>query len=185
MSRDEAGFTLIELLVAMTAAALLLASLSWSVSRLGKQLAAPAGSDDSAEVAALRPVLVGLLGSAITESGDDLEIDRRSARFVTAAPAAMGGTGHATVRLQVSGPTGNRHLVGAISTNEDGTAERKFRSVHGWKDIIFSAVGEQDEPAALRIDFLETERRDSIVAALKVNVRGDCEFDPISMACRP
>jgi prepilin-type N-terminal cleavage/methylation domain-containing protein len=185
MSRGEAGFTLIELLVAMTAAALLLASLTWTVSRLGRQLEGRVGTGAAAEVAALRPVISSLMGGVQTGSDNGPDINRRDVRFVTAAPGAMGSAGRATVRLHVSGVPGDRHLEGVVRTDEDPPAERRFRSVHGWKDIAFSRIGEEDAPPVLKIDFTGNEDRQSIVAAARINTQGDCVFDPISMACRP
>ena len=188
MRQLEAGFTLIELLVAMTAAGLLLAGLSWSVSRLGKQLGPPDRLAPGEEVAAFDPLLRSLVAGARPEDGQTLSFSRDSVRFLTAVPQAMGGRGEAEVRLGVAGSAGARFLEGSIAPNAQAGGARKFRMTGLWDTIrILPLEGDSDAngPAGMKIDFRSPGRAAGLVALTKVNTAADCVFDLISMACRP
>lgn len=188
MKQSEAGFTLIELLVAMTAAGLLLAALSWTVSQLGRQLGPPDRLLPEEEVAAFESALQSLVAGARPEDGQTLNFSRDAVSFVTALPLTMGGKGDADVRLSVSGGAGARFLEGTISPRVGGIASRSFRMKGLWTSIRLEPVeGEADAPgpAALKIAFGAPGRTAALVATTRVNTAADCVFDLISMACRP
>lgn len=188
MKQSEAGFTLIELLVAMTAAGLLLAALSWSVSRLGKQLGPPDRLVLEDEVTAFDPVLRSLAAGARPEDGQTLNFSRDAVRFVTAVPQAMGGRGEAEVRLGVAGSAGARFLEGSIAPGAEAGGARKFRMTGLWDMIrILPLEGDADVsgPSGMKIEFRSPGRAAGLVALTKVNTAADCVFDLISMACRP
>jgi prepilin-type N-terminal cleavage/methylation domain-containing protein len=188
VKQSEAGFTLIELLVAMTAAGLLLASLSWSVSRLGRQLNPAENLLPEEEVAAFEPVLQSLVAGAHADDGEALVFSRNELRFVAAVPQALGGRGDADVRLRVDGSSGARLLEGEIRPQAEGSAPRQFRMSGRWDAIgiepLKSEAGDR-ENAGVRFDFRKGERMVSLTASTKINTAADCVFDPISMACRP
>ena len=188
MKQSEAGFTLIELLVAMTAAGLLLAGLSWSVSRLGKQLGPPERLAPEEEVAAFDPLLRSLVAGARPEDGQALNFTRDSVRFVAAVPQAMGGGGEAEVRIGVAGSAGARFLEGSLAPRGKAGDTRKFRMSGLWDRIrILPLEGDADAigPAGMKIDFQGSGRVAGLVALTRVNTAADCVFDLISMACRP
>ena len=188
MRQSDAGFTLIELLVAMTAAGLLLASLSWSVSRLGRQMNPADNLVPENEVASFEPVLQSIVAGARANEGEALVFSRDELRFVAAVPQALGGRGDADVRLRVGGSSGARFLEGEIRARAEGTDSRQFRMNGRWDAIriepLKSEAGDQ-ENSGVRLDFRRAERTVSLVASTKINTAADCIFDPISMACRP
>ena len=188
MRQSEAGFTLIELLVAMTAAGLLLASLSWSVSRLGRQLNPAESLMPEDEVAAFEPVLQSLVAAAHADDGEALVFSRNELRFVASVPQALGGRGDADVSLRVGGSTGSRFLEGEIKPQAEGSAPVQFRMSGRWDVIgiepLKSEAGDR-ENAGVRLDFRRGHRTVSLAASTKINTAADCVFDPISMACRP
>lgn len=188
MRQSEAGFTLIELLVAMTAAGLLLASLSWSVSRLGRQLNPADSVVPENEVAAFEPVLQSLVAGARADEGEALAFSPGELRFVAAVPQALGGRGDADVKLRVAGSSGARFLEGEIRPQAEGSAPAQFRMNGRWDAIgiepLKSEAGDR-ENAGVRLDFRRGDRTVSLAASTKINTAADCVFDPISMACRP
>lgn len=188
MKQSEAGFTLIELLVAMTAAGLLLASLSWSVSRLGRQLNPAENRLPEDEVAAFEPVLQSLVAGAHADDGEALVFSRNELRFVAAVPQALGGRGDADVSLRVGGSSGARFLEGEIKPQAEGNTPAQFRMSGRWDAIgiepLKSEAGDRDN-AGVRLDFRKGDRTVSLAASTKINTAADCVFDPISMACRP
>src|SRR5688572_10413805 len=91
----EHGFTLIELLVAMVAGSMLLASLTWTLSSLGRELAASRQAEPRQRLAASAPMVVNLIERIVPPSSGDPAIvaEPRRLAFVTMPPLALGTVG--------------------------------------------------------------------------------------------
>ena len=99
----EHGFTLVELLVALVAGSMLLASLSWTLTSLGRELRASRLAEPTARADAAAPVLAGLIEQMFPAGKDEAAIvaEPRHLAFATLPPAALGAVGPVRATLDI------------------------------------------------------------------------------------
>lgn len=187
------GFTLIELLVAMTAGALLLASLGWVVSTLGRQARDDPRAGELHSLLAARAVLTNLIESGENTREHPLLVEKDRLSVRTSPPQALGPVGPIELTLAVVRTRDGEDLVARLSVDEvrlPPEAAEPFPLLSGYERIEFEPVltttSEEPQVEAVRIRLRSASGQENeIVAAPRVNSSGSCIFDPISMACRP
>lgn len=193
----EHGFTLVELLVAMVAGSMLLASLTWTLSTLGRELAASRQAEPRQRLAAAAPMLVNLIERTVPPASDQPAIvaEPRRLAFVTMPPAALGAVGPVRATLTVRGDAGGDSLHARFAPLEatagfpaaalsDRPLLEKYRSI-GFDYRLPAADDPRPLPRLVTIRLVDREGRStSIAAAPRITAGGDCRFDPVSMTCR-
>lgn len=192
----ETGFTLIELLAAMVAGSMLLASLSWTLASLGRELRATQEAKPRQRLAAAAPILTSLIEQMMPPTKNEAAIvaDPRRLVFVTSPPAALGEAGpvRATLSVRPDAPGESLYL--------------RFEPADGW--AAFPPAARTERPLLrhyrqIRFEYRMPDKEDGLpprlvtirlieqgggaarlAAAPRVTTSGDCRFDPVSMACR-
>jgi prepilin-type N-terminal cleavage/methylation domain-containing protein len=193
----EQGFTLIELLAAMVAGSLILATLSWTLASLGRELTVSRRAEPRQQLSAASPVLANLIAQAHPAAKGQPKIVALPQRleFVTTPPASLGAVGAIrtilSVRRQQSGEALYARFTPADPSAPFPEAARSERPlVEGYRSIRFDYVmpAERDvglPPRLVTISLTDAEGRTSrLAAAPRLTAGGDCRFDPVSMACR-
>jgi prepilin-type N-terminal cleavage/methylation domain-containing protein len=196
MSKSQ-GFTLVELLVAMVAGSLLLATLSWTLATLGRELQSSRQALSRQRLEAVAPVLSNLIEQMLpTPKGEErLAAGPQSLTFVTTAPAALGGAGPVRVTLSVRNEAGGQALFARFAPSHEAApfpaaARAERRLAGGYRRIRFDYAMPADKEAELPPKLVTISLADPdgglvrLVAAPRLNSRGDCRFDPIAMTCR-
>lgn len=187
------GFTLIELLVAMTAGALLLASLGWAVSTLGREAREDPRSEELRQLLAVRAVLTNLIESGENTREHPFLVEANRLTVRTSPPQALGPVGPVELTLTVVRSREGEDLIARLSPEEVALppeAAGPFPLLSGYERIDFepvmAATGDEPQVEAVRIRLRSPSgQENALVAAPRVNSSGSCIFDPISMACRP
>jgi prepilin-type N-terminal cleavage/methylation domain-containing protein len=193
----EHGFTLIELLVAMVAGSMLLASLSWTLSSLGRELAASRRAEPRQRLAASAPILVNLIEQIVPPAAGEPDIIAGPRRFVfvTMPPRALGAVGPVratlSVRADADGDTLHARFEPAQATAgfpaaalSDRPLLEHYRSI-GFEYRLPAANDPRPMPRLVTIRLVDDEGRTTRVAAApRITAGGDCRFDPVSMTCR-
>jgi prepilin-type N-terminal cleavage/methylation domain-containing protein len=193
----ERGFTLIELLVAMVAGSLLLASLSWTLSSLGRELAVSRQAEPRQRLAAAAPMLVNLIERIVPPATDQpaLVVEPRRLVFSTMPPHALGATGPVRVILSVRADAGGDSMLARFEPAEAATglppavrSDRPllehYRSI-GFEYRMPAANEPLPLPRLVTIRLVDKEGRTTrIAAAPRITAGADCRFDPVSMTCR-
>jgi prepilin-type N-terminal cleavage/methylation domain-containing protein len=193
----EHGFTLIELLVAMVAGSLLLATLSWTLATLGRELRSSQRAEPRQRLDAVAPVLANLIEQTLPTAKDERAIVARPQRlvFVTMPPAALGATGPVRATLSVRPHQAGEALYArfepaAAAAAFPAAARAERRLIEGYRHIRFDyALAPKEEaglpPKLVTISLSDAEGRSvRLAAAPRLNSSGACRFDPISMTCR-
>jgi prepilin-type N-terminal cleavage/methylation domain-containing protein len=186
----QSGFTLIELLVAMVAGSLLLATLSWSVATLGRELKASQHVGSGRTLARVAPPLSGLVEQMLPAyaGGEEIVAGPKRLAFTTAPPAALGASGPVRAILSVRSYRGGEALFAAFELS-DGMLVPEQRLTDPYGEIGFAyarADGaiEGLPPKLVTISFADRDGRIArLAAAPRFNRAADCRFDPESMTC--
>lgn len=193
----EAGFTLVELLAAMVAGGLLLASLGWTVSSLGRELARSRDADATGDAAATAALLVTMLEQAypVAKDGSGFEGHGDGLTALVPPPMAAGDAGPMRLTLRVAPAKGGEGLFARLEPVQPGSAfpaaltgERML--LGGYRAIRFDyADGPAEAPPRLpRLIGLTLTAPDGAVrrisAVPRIDSDGRCRFDPVSMECR-
>ena len=193
----QQGFTLVELLAAMIAGSLILATLSWTVSSLARELRASTLAEPRQRLSDVAPALTRLIEQAQPTAKDETKIAAGPKRlaFTTAPPAALGATGAIRAELIVRAAQGGEGLYARFAPADPramlpaGAAE-ELALVEGYRSINFAYEMPKDADAGLpprlvRISLTDKSGRTTrLTAAPRLTAAGDCRFDPVSMACR-
>jgi prepilin-type N-terminal cleavage/methylation domain-containing protein len=195
--RNEGGFTLVELLVALVAGSMLLASLSWTLTSLGRELDSSRQEKIAASADSATPVIAGLIEQMYPVAKDEAAIVARPRflAFRTVPPAALGPVGPVWATLEVrDGPDGQAlyaRFEPADPTASFPAAARQARALaEGYRQIRFDyrLADPKDEgmpPQLVTLSLVDRRGRVSrVVAAPRITSAADCRFDPISMTCR-
>ena len=193
----EHGFTLVELLVALVAGSMLLASLSWTLTSLGRELRASRLAEPAARADATGPVLAGLIEQMFPTAKDEPAIitEPRRLGFLTAPPAALGAVGPVRASLDVRDRPDGQALYLRLEPADPAApfpaAAREARPlVEGYRSIRFAyrladPKAEGMPPRLVTLSLVDRRGRISRIAATpRITSVGDCRFDPISMTCR-
>ena len=196
-TRRRTGFTLIELLVAMVAGSLLLATLTWTLASLGRELTSSRRAEPLQQMNAVAPVLANLIEQAFPTAKGERRIvaEPRRLTFVTAPPAALGATGPVRATLSVQAEKGGEALFARFEPADPAAAfpaaaRTDRRLIHGYRQIRFGYLmpAEKDSglpPRLVTIGLVDRAGRIvRIAAAPRLTTSGDCRFDPVSMTCR-
>jgi prepilin-type N-terminal cleavage/methylation domain-containing protein len=195
--RGQEGFTLIELLASMIAGSLILATLSWTLSSLGRELRASTLAEPRQRLSEVAPALIRLIEQAQPTAKDEAKIAAGPKRlaFTTAPPAALGATGAIRAEIIVRSVEGGEGLYARFAPADaraalpPGAAE-ELTLVEGYRSIDFAYEMPKDvdsglPPRLVRISLTDRSGRTTrLTAAPRLTAAGDCRFDPISMACR-
>lgn len=194
----EHGFTLVELLVALVAGSMLLASLSWTLTSLGRELRASRLAEPETRADAAAPVVAGLIEQMLPTGKDEAAIVAESGRlaFSTLPPAALGAVGPVRATLEIRGQPDGQALYARFEPTDPAapfpTAAAEARPlVEGYRSIRFDyrladAKDESLPPRLVTLSLVDRRGRLTRVAATpRITSSGDCRFDPISMTCRP
>jgi prepilin-type N-terminal cleavage/methylation domain-containing protein len=197
VGQSQRGFTLIELLVAMVAGSFLLASLSWTLMSLGRELTVSRMSQSRQELAAVAPIVAGLIDQAMPRGRDEPPIitEPRRLVFITAPPAALGAVGPIRATLTVQSDVQGESLHARFEPvdpvmrfPQEARAERVL--IRHYRQIRFDYRMATDKesglpPRLVTISLVDREGRPARFAATpRLTTSGDCRFDPISMTCR-
>jgi prepilin-type N-terminal cleavage/methylation domain-containing protein len=193
----EHGFTLIELLAAMVAGSLILATLSWTLATLGRELGAAKSAEPRNLVNAAAPILVGLIEQAYPTQKDEptFVAGTREMEFMTTPPASLGAVGPVRATLSVRPANGGDALYASFAPADAGAyfpaAARQERLLaEGYRSIRFDYLLQDDKhkelpPRLVTIILADAKGRATrIAAAPRLTAGGDCRFDPVSMTCR-
>ncbi len=193
----QQGFTLVELLVALVAGSMLLASLTWTLTSLGRELRASRLAETAARADAAAPVLAGLIEQMFPAAKDDPEIvaEPRRFAFATLPPAALGAVGPVRATLEVRDRPEGQALYARFepadpSASFPATAREARPLIEGYRQIRFDyrladAKDEGMPPHLVTLSLVDRRGRITrIAAAPRITSGGDCRFDPISMTCR-
>jgi prepilin-type N-terminal cleavage/methylation domain-containing protein len=193
----EHGFTLIELLVAMVAGSMLLASLSWTLSSLGRELAASRQAEPRQRLAASAPMLVSLIEQIVPPASDQPVVvaEPRRLAFVTMPPLALGAVGPVRATFSVRADAEGDSLYvrfqsaeGAAAFPASALSDRPL--LEHYRRISFeyrmpAANDPRPLPRLVTIRLVDKEGRSTMLAAApRITAGGDCRFDPVSMTCR-
>jgi prepilin-type N-terminal cleavage/methylation domain-containing protein len=192
---SDRGFTLVELLAAMVAGALLLASISWIVGRLGQELHDNGEHQLDAQIADIAPSLRTMLSQATPagKEGSSFEGKLHGLSALVPSPMALGSVGPVTLDLDVRPTRRGQALFARVSPH--GTAGNAPPSpdgemlVDGMDDIHFDYVARPANdpvglPLLITIRFSKGADSAALAIAPRVTSDGRCHFDPISMTCR-
>ena len=182
------GFTLIELLVAMTAGALLLASLSWAISRLNRDVLQMKRGSSTRQLLTVSDRLATLISGARAGPNDQITLTDRNLSFVTNPPLSLGAIGLVNAELNVAGRRGDQSLELSLKDDLGRTVGPARPSVllSRQQEVRFAWADDnaaQEKVVAIHVEDPQGEPHD-IVIALRITGDGACQFDPISMACR-
>jgi prepilin-type N-terminal cleavage/methylation domain-containing protein len=191
------GFTLIELLVAMVAGSMLLASLTWTLSSLGRELAASRQAEPRQRLAASAPMLVNLIEQIAAPASDQpaTAAEPRRLSFVTTPPLALGSVGPVRATLSVRADADGDSLYARFAPLEaaagfpaaalsDRPLLENYRSI-SFEYRMPAANDPRLLPRLVTIRLVDREGRSTrIAAAPRIAAGGDCRFDPVSMTCR-
>ena len=196
-SSTEQGFTLVELLVALVAGSMLLASLSWTLTSLGRELRVSRLAETAARADAAAPVVAGLIEQMFPDAKDETAILAEPTRlaFATMPPAALGAVGPVRATFDIRGQADGQALYASFEPVDPAApfpaAAREARPlVEGYKQIRFDyrLADPPDQgmpPRLVTLSLVDRNGRLTRVAATpRMNSSGDCRFDPISMTCR-
>ena len=108
----QQGFTLIELLAAMIAGSLILATLSWTLASLGRELQASTFAEPRQRLSDVAPALTRLIEQAQPTAKGETRIQATPKRlaFTTTPPAALGASGAVRAELIVRAGDGGETL---------------------------------------------------------------------------
>jgi prepilin-type N-terminal cleavage/methylation domain-containing protein len=193
----EHGFTLVELLVALVAGSMLLASLSWTLTSLGRELRESRLAEPVARADAAAPVVAGLIEQMFPAGKDQAAIvtEPTHLAFSTLPPAALGAVGPVRATLDIRGLSDGQALYATFEPVDPAApfpaAARDARPlVEGYRLIRFDYqfADPRDEgmpPRLVTLSLVDRNGRATRVAATpRISSSGDCRFDPISMTCR-
>lgn len=194
---NERGFTLVEVLAALVAGGLLLASISWTVGNLGREVQAPNQAHRIAQIEAITPTLVTLLEGAFPVEPDGSGSTGEASRLIArvSPPLTLGDVGPLELRLEIRRTANGEGLFLAFTSVDPAThlpdqVTRPHLLADGFRDIRFD-YERHDEPGRKRLPRLITIRFADdkgsvvpIVVAPRLTSDGRCRFDPISMTCR-
>lgn len=193
----ETGFTLIELLAAMVAGSMLLASLSWTLASLGRELTASQKAEPRRRLAAAAPILTGLIEQMAPPAKDEPAIvaNARRLAFATAPPAALGAAGPVRAILSVRPDTVGESLYlrfepadGRAAFPPGARIERPLLRHYRQIRLEYRTAGKREDglpPRLVTIRLIEQDGSAArLAAAPRVTTSGDCRFDPVSMTCR-
>jgi prepilin-type N-terminal cleavage/methylation domain-containing protein len=193
----QQGFTLVELLVALVAGSMLLASLTWTLSTLGRELEAARLAEPRERLDSAAPIITGLIEQILPAAKDEAPVLAEARRFVFLAtpPASLGAVGPVRVTLEVRGAAGGQSLLARFAPVDPSApfpaaARADLPLMEGYRSIRFDYVmGDPREkslpPRLVAINLVDGRGRPArIVAAPRLTASGDCRFDPISMTCR-
>jgi prepilin-type N-terminal cleavage/methylation domain-containing protein len=182
------GFTLIELLVAMTAGALLLGSMSWAIARLNQDVLQMKRGTSARHLLAVNDRLTSLLSGVRAGPNDLVELSDRRLSFVTNPPLSAGAIGLVSGELSVTGRSGDERLDLLLRDREGQPIGGGQPSIllAGQRKIQFAWVGEEEANAKLVAVQLVDQNGEAheLLVALPITGDANCQFDPISMACR-
>jgi hypothetical protein len=181
----------------MVAGSLLLASLSWTLASLGRELAASRQAEPRQRLAASAATLAGLIEQAIPPAQSDPAIvaEPRRLVFATVPPAALGAVGPVRATLTVRAGARGETLYARFEPTDaaagfpaairaDRPLIEHYRHI-GFEYRMPEGKDSRLPPRLVTIRLVDTEGRPaSIVAAPRLTAGGDCRFDPVSMTCR-
>jgi prepilin-type N-terminal cleavage/methylation domain-containing protein len=182
------GFTLIELLIAMTAGALLLASMSWAVSRLSRDLKQSKLGTSERELLTLSDRLTTLVSTARAGPSDAVELSDRGLSFLAAPPMSLGTIGLVRTELRVTGHAGSEQLELIVRDGQGRPLPQEQSSIllRDQKRVRFDWAGEgraERRLVALRTIDAQGKAHD-LMLPLRIDGDAECQFDVISMGCR-
>ena len=193
----QQGFTLIELLAAMIAGSLILATLSWTLASLGRELRVSTLAEPRQRLSDVAPALTRLIEQAQPTAKGETGIQATPKRlaFTTTPPAALGATGAVRAELIVRAADGGETLFARFASTDPRAplpagATVELALIEGYRSIGFGYEMPKDPEAGLpprlvTISLTDKEGRTSRLAAgPRLTAAGDCRFDPVSMACR-
>jgi prepilin-type N-terminal cleavage/methylation domain-containing protein len=182
------GFTLIELLIAMTAGALLLASMSWVVARLSRDMRQSKLGAPERELLTVSDRLASLIATARAGPGDDITLSDRQLSFVADPPLSVGPVGLVQAELRITGRPTNQQLELSLRDGLGRTIGESRPSIllRDQQQMRFEWAGETG--AAGRVIAFRTVdaegKAHALMLPLRINGDPNCQFDVISMACR-
>jgi prepilin-type N-terminal cleavage/methylation domain-containing protein len=193
----QQGFTLIELLAAMIAGSLILATLSWTVASLGRELRASTLAEPRQRLSDVSAALTRLIEQAQPTAKGETRIAAGPKRlaFATAPPAALGATGAVRAELIVRAGAGGEGLYVRFAPADPRSAlppgaDAELALAEGYRSIRFDYVMPSDmdsglPPRLVTLTLTDASGRATrLAAAPRLTAAGDCRFDPVSMACR-
>ena len=193
---QDDGFTLVELLVAHVASSMLLASLSWAIATLGRDLRGRSDTGPLAQIISATPILTQMLEGAMLPGTDGKGFEGTTDQLmaIVPPPLAAGPVGPVALTLRSQRDGRFQNLVATLRP-VDATApwSSSQASAHmlikGTDDIRFDYVARADSgrpqlPALITIEFKLKGETKRIAIAPKRTSDGSCRFDPISQACR-
>jgi prepilin-type N-terminal cleavage/methylation domain-containing protein len=195
-SSAEHGFTLVELLVAMVAGSMLLASLSWTLTSLGRELRASRLAEPAARADAAAPVLAGLIEQMFPGSDESPIIAQpRRLVFETLPPAALGAVGPVRTILDIRDRPDGQALYARFEAADryapfPAVAREARPLAEGYRTIRFDyRLADPKEkgmpPRLVTLSLVDRRGRVTRIAAMpRITSSGDCRFDPVSMTCR-
>lgn len=183
------GFTLIELLVAMVIGSLLLASVSWIVSTLAREVQKDRDTRTARNLTGARPILASLFANALQDDIHQVEVKPDFIALDRPMPQAAGrGVGVLELKAEKMGKVAR--LVARVRGFGEARGSIGTPVLEGARDIRFEGIEGEGEDAsrlqAVRMTVRSLDgKEDRLVFPLHVISDGSCVFDPISMACRP
>ncbi len=187
---DQRGFTLVEVLAALVVGGLLLASLSWVLADLSKDLRATNRHDDLAQVESIAPFLKALLESALPPSQVEPQTVTAGHVVLTVPPPrALANAGPLRLDLTVDRTSAGAILVARFASEDGAPLPQGFSTGHalaaGFRRIDITRSDTSDSSGAITLTFVpKTGDPVSIVAKPRLSSDSNCRFDPISMSCR-
>ena len=193
----QQGFTLIELLAAMIAGSLILATLSWTLASLGRELRASTLAEPRQRLSDVAPALTRLIEQIQPTAKGEAKIVATSKRlvFTTSPPAALGTAGAVRAELVVHAGQSGEGLYARFAPADPraplppGVAA-EVPLAEGYRAIAFGYEMPKDAEAGLPPRLVtvsltdQSGRTTRLAAAPRLTAAGDCRFDPVSMACR-
>jgi len=187
---NEKGFTLVETLVSLVVGAMLLGSISWVISGLGKDFKTSQQSNIPRQQMQSAKLLSRILSDArfVDAAGNPLPRSDDRLDFMMRAPEALGMKGFVPARLQAAGMGGAKALTLEIA----GADYPKVELLGDLEKLDFDYsvnIGPQGEIPFVRQIAINFQRK-AETKAQRINIRphinavGACIFDPISQQCR-